>query len=381
MSSAASVIPFLAGSAAPSGPRALPLVTRDGAFRTPDGAIWKYRGVTAFTALNDAIHGRWEKLERYADWTRGLNGNAWRVFGSWVNLGLKPGGDAYYEALSTLGLWLNSRGIVLHFVVFCDQVDGSPVLMTEAEQDRHLYRTTEVLSGKAALGEILNEAFKNGQMAGRFPRSILTGLPWTRSTAYFEAPLEEPGEPLDWLTAHTDRDDDWSRGGKFLMEMRRGFTNDNTGYRWPGGHRPSVAGEPIRMDEATARDYADYAALAEMMGDGMCLHGGFASFDAGHATDLQNCIAPAPGSHGDRVARAVAEVWKSGIDPELAKVGMYEKGGPLVHSDVTALRTYAMTRGNQSTVVVVRPTPDHQVITRDGWRVVRRVQNVLWCER
>ena len=57
---------------------------RDGVtFRRADGTVFKWHGITAFTALQDWIEGRQDKLERYADRTQALGVNVWRVLGMW----------------------------------------------------------------------------------------------------------------------------------------------------------------------------------------------------------------------------------------------------------------------------------------------------------
>ncbi|MCC7009450.1 MAG: hypothetical protein IT184_11590 [Acidobacteria bacterium] len=360
---------------------AAPLHVRDGAFRQPDGSIWKYRGVTAFTALHDVVGGRWDKLDRYASWTLGLGANAWRVFAMWGNLNFSPRRTpGYDETLASLVEWLNRRGLVLHLVALCDQIDGSAVRLSRDEQDAHVRRVAAALRGKGALGELVNEDWKNGRLAERFPAGWLTGAPWTRSAAAQNEPPSAPGRYLQFTTHHTARDGEWPRHAMQLIDVARlGFP----------GHAatllPAIAGEPIRMDEATPEDYADYVALAELAAAGACLHGGFSSFDPATTTDLQNCVAPPPGSAGDRVARAVAEVWAAGIDPDLASTGRFVSGGsadcPVLHREGRALGTFAMTAGDRAVAVVVRLAPGDEPAPQQGWRIVRRVRNVFFCER
>jgi hypothetical protein len=264
------------------------------------------------------------------------------------------------------------------------------VLLNRFEQDRHLYRFIEALSGKSALGELVNEDFKNGRLSARFSPSMLTGMPWTRSAAPDNEMPYVPGTFLDWTTHHTPRDHEWPRKAKELYDISNaGFTiEDPPGTpkeRFNATELPAVAGEPIRLDEATASDYADYMAVCELFGAGGCLHGGFATKDPDHTTDLQFSIAPPPGSHGAQVAQAVSEIWALNINPELASRGHYTRGPmvecPLFHKDEWALRTFSMHIDNHAVVVVVRPNQHHQVIEQGGWRVERRVRNVFFMTR
>lgn len=384
----------------PPKPAVVPIRARDGGFWAGDQA-WKYHGVTAFSAVYDVRQGNWEKLHRYLNWTQSIGANTWRVFCTWRNLNLRID-DHTIPALVALVDWLNERGTAVHVVTLCDQTSDSPVLISRAEQDAFVQSVDLALANKRTLGELVNEDHKNGRIAARFPRTWLQNMPWTRSAPYYTELPTVPGEYLDWTTSHTPRDEEWPRKAKELLDISRlGWPIE---VRQPDGtmkkvgdffptHLPAVAGEPINMDEAgRASNYGDYLAVCDLYGAGGCLHGGFASLpqarDAGHVTDLQYCNAPEPGSLGWQVGEEVKRVWTSGmIDADLAVTGRYVRGPwtdcPLEHSDALALRTFAMIAPDdrRAVAVVVRPEPEWEAKTTNGWRIIGAAGNVYRLER
>jgi hypothetical protein len=148
----------------PSGP--LGRLTTSGVNFLDQGKPWKYRAVTAFTLLQDALQGndQDEFLSHVHEW----GANTVRVFGMWSVTGFDPRWIApYYDMLDWLCDQLAHQGLRLHFVAFTDQVPGSSVLMSEEEQADHVQRVANVLSWHDnALLELVNEDWKNGAIAG-----------------------------------------------------------------------------------------------------------------------------------------------------------------------------------------------------------------------
>ena len=88
--------------------------------------MFKWHGITAFTALQDWLEGRQDKLERYADRTQALGVNVWRVFGMWSVTNFDARRPDYLKGLRGLLEWARARGLYIHFTLFADQGDGSP---------------------------------------------------------------------------------------------------------------------------------------------------------------------------------------------------------------------------------------------------------------
>ncbi len=344
-------------------------------FVTSDGSVWKYRGVTAFTALQDYAGGR--DIAPYLAWVRSLGGNTVRVFGTWVVTDFDPRRTPdYYGALDRLCTLLAQDGLRIHFVALTDQVDGSSVRMSSAEQDAHVQRVVSILRAHDnTLLELSNEDWQNGKVSARFPRDWFVGVLTTRSSWQDGNTPLEVGSVLDWTTEHTPRGDQWERKSKNLLETSRLglFPAGVPGF--PPTHEPAVGGEPERLQNATPRQYADYLAVAELYGAGACLHG-----DGG---SLQRLNVPADQS----VAQAAAAVWADPPPADLASNGTYTRGGladcPLVHRDrytddgqlldnSGALRTFSMISGNRATAVVVSPGPGWTLQPTAGWHVVRQ---------
>lgn len=339
-----------------------------------DGSYYKYHGLTAFTAPQDYANGEIGKLDDYFGWAvEQIGVNTVRVFCMWRNTGYSPRSvNSYYEKLEKFLEYAAGKGLYVHLVLFCDQVDGSPVKLSTEEQNFHARTCAEMARrGDNCLIEIINEDFKNGQISARFEPQIFTDVVSCRSAWFAGDDPESPGTYLDWTTHHLDRDKaEFPRKGKELVDSQiLGLGN------YPPARRPAIAGEPIRVAEGTtARQHADNAAVCELFGVGVCIHGGFAP-DPRHESDLQRCNVPTGLSL--ECCRGYGDVWKAGIPASAASRGSYTRGPfsscPLEHHDEWSLRTFAMLEGGTSTTVVVSPNNNHRVIWQDGWSLDRQV--------
>jgi hypothetical protein len=369
------------------------LTTVGTTFRRPDGSIWKWRGVTAFTALQDFLNGR--DLSSFAAWTRSIDASVWRSFGMWslTNFDVRVDRDRYYRGLDDLLAWMSSHGLYLHFVAFTDQTSVSPIRLSESEQDEHLRRVIDVCRPHPNVFlEVVNEDWNNGVIAARFPADWFRGVLSTRSAWLDGQNPSVAGSLLDWTTEHTPRGPgiEWTRKAKHLLETARQGLGD-----YPPTGKPAVSGEPMGVAEVAQegrrsnvpREFADYFAVIELFAAGGNIHG--------DGENLQRCNVPGPQSQA--CCEAVRDVWRAGIPTDAASDGQYTRGGlsdcPLEHRDRFvdggedrggSLRTFAMLLGSRATAVVVQPGDQWDARARNGWRIVDRrgpQQQIIFLER
>lgn len=383
--------------------------------KTPDGAIWKYKGHTGFRAVEYGIRGEWGILDDYfGPWSeRGANTN--RSFsGMWDNTGFNiyrtPNGYDLFERY----LEYRKRWGYEHVVFFCNQRQGGPNRLTEAQQDEHVDKMAAACKRQEnTIGEIQNEDGDpdNGSISARFRPEQFHGIPMTRSTWYTASNQdpETPGKWMDWVTIHPGRDRDWVyEGPKIGLEAQKMALGD-----YPAPRKPSLLGEVQRIAEGTTpRQHADHAFHALNFCAGHCVHGGFRSFDPNHETDLQNCRFPSGGS-GLECIDAIRDVWQSPLLIDNAAAdGAYTRAAvsdqppyeqndnecPITHRDrwihdsedpKGTGRSYFMRLGSKAIGGPADPGSDHAWQERLGYRLIAkggynkdgRGGNVLVLER
>jgi len=371
----------------------VPLTVNGVTLVRPDATIFKYRAVTAFRAPELYSLGEHTWLDDYYDWCLGLGANTIRVFCMWWNTGYRPGAPHYYDDLGNFLEHAKARGLYVHLVAFCDQVEGSTVLLTRTQQDDHMAQVLEIayLHENVFL-EIENESWKNGKTAyaDRFPSSIFSGQLAMRSSWPEESPPADPslGGWLSLSTKHLDRGTEWVRKGKTLHEIQ----TEGLGT-YPPARIPAISGEPERIGEnTTPRQHADNAAVTELMGCGGCLHGGFSSFDPSHDNDLQNCRATGS-ANAMACAEAVSAVWKATVwDPRVGSTehldrgredntgpcptvhwDRYNEASPYNHPEDGLCRSYYKLLDGQYYGLGADPAPKWPgYVTREGWQIVER---------
>ena len=378
---------------------ATPLHQEGQHLKKQDGTIWKYKGLTAFSALDDWLKGNKAKLESYASWARPLGVNIWRVFSIWNNLKLKPQDDRYYTELEAFLVWLRGQGFHSHLVALCDQVGGSGVRLPKDQQIAHLQRVIEISrrTGNVLIEEF-NEFEKNDDdgVCGMLSPSAYQGVPATRSWWGENQHWRHAGALLSWTTGHTDRGREWTR--QFIQSLdvaQRGYGLPD-GTPVPATRLPHVLGEPRRVAEgSTPRQHADYHAGGLLMGAGGCLHGGFKTIDGRHESDLQFCVVPSGVSLA--CAEAVGQVFRSKLWPPNTPDGNYVRGGvndfnddnkgdcPIIHRDRYfggspqvasgefddgAARSFFMELGGTYYGLAVDPGPKWKLQVRNGFKLV-----------
>lgn len=368
-------------SSVPSGPLR-PLHVDGLTFRDDQNKIVKSRFVTGFNLFKHYAEGEQGLLEQFYGDVREINGNGVRAFSMWWNTNYGPHSVRdYYEKYEAALEHAFKSGVYVHPVMFCDQVSGSSVRLNAPQQWEHANQLRAIYRRHAGfvIPEISNEDWKNGEVAKQFTSDMFDGLMAMRSSWPETDPPTDPrycGPVLKVATKHPDRTFDWPRKGKVLYEMQY----EGLG-QFPAFKVVSIAGEPERIGigqsgNTTPRQHADNAAVCEMMGGGMCLHGGYASFDSDHDSDLQNCRMVGS-TNAMACIQAVSDVWHSDIfDIECATTEALVRGTenndgecPVVHWDRYnfdspnnhpndgATRTYFKKRGNQYFGLSVDPAP------------------------
>jgi len=350
-------------------------------FSTDREPIWRWRGVTAFTAYREWLAGGgWsERLDAFVDYLRtrsALTEWVWRVFGMWDRRGQpdeawahfdpRVHGDGYYDRLSDFADWLADRQCRLEFVALTDC--GPDKFGLDVEWQRtHVRRVAAALAPRPnAFLELGNEPWKNGVDPHAFGLDDVTAafrMPVARGAQQDGESLYQPFTSVGYHTDHPPRDAEWPRKAKNILEHTR-----LGGY--PGAPLlvPGVINEPMRIGgpggSLDARDFADFFAVADLVSAGATIH----------AESFKCCQQPTEDE--DRIVRAIVTVWRTGrIPATAASLGRYTRGGlsdcPLVHDDAQALRTYAMIEDDEwATAVVVRPAASYIPVAAEGWAIL-----------
>jgi hypothetical protein len=128
---------------------------------------------------------------------------------------------AYYDQLRPFVDHLfQTWHLRVEFVIFAD---AQVIMPDRGDEDRHAHRVLDLLGSAANVFlEVENEQFKNipgnGPVAAEIGRTLRGHGPLIASGDY-EAPW---ATALDYVTVHTERDDQWPRKVKALQDIRDG---------------------------------------------------------------------------------------------------------------------------------------------------------------
>jgi hypothetical protein len=324
--------------------------------RYPDGAAYRWKHVTAFSALSDLLAGRTGQLRDYAAWTRDAGGNGWRVFGGWSRLALDYRKEPrYFDALAELAQLTLEESLRLQFVAICDYIPAD-TSAARAFVDRcaaTLAPFTHVFLSLA------NEPYKNltggDDAAAAWP--VPGGVLFDRGAAAIGDPDRFTPLPngAALSVAHLPRGGEWYRKGKDLYEIRESY---------PGTKGPVVDDEPtkVSIDGADPARWFWFGVTHAMFGAGGTFHG--------DADTLQLCRRPpAP---EDACARAFfAGMDLVPLEAATWRYGRYGEGNPgtphVVAEDPSAIRVYEMSSAGQAVAVAVGGT--RPLVAVNGWRI------------
>lgn len=261
-----------------------------------DAGPWKWKIVTAFDAQRLASVGDWDRLRRYAAWTRSVGGVGWRVFLNWKVTGLDyRQSPIYFNWLERLAEFTRDQHLRLLGTAICDQIPGG----LRAQQD-FLDQAFGVLNQfDHTLGECANEPYNgNSELPTLFQRTadwgsliVARGMCRPDANPASGDPHDKPYVPsLGFTTYQTGRSEDWYRKvGKDGMEIRNGVLSSADGtHDAPINNEPMGAAETYQDGRRSNRPEEFFLAG--------CAAGLFTSGVTGHGDSQTMQLCNVPGS-------------------------------------------------------------------------------------
>src|SRR4051812_3907056 len=197
----AAVIAASIACRAPDHTALLPLHTDGKVFRDSRGAIWTWRGVTAFSLLQQFVEGR--NIGPYLDARRAAGANIVRVLLTMRNIAEFPP-TAYSDVqLRAFLAAVHARGLRVELVALADAQDW-PIEKQRAQLQRTI--DAAVAGGGLDVVEIANEPFKNSAP----PCDVLRGVGRRPGVLLASGDYEvQEGTlcVLDYVTTHNPRID------------------------------------------------------------------------------------------------------------------------------------------------------------------------------
>lgn len=341
-------------------------------FRSASGAPARWKMVTAFDSPRLVKTGEFDKLKRYARWTRDAGGNGWRGFGGWARTGFdyRNVGDYFTNVLPGWAALLGDEGLRGEFVFVCDGIPS-----TFEEQYGFINRGMDVLIRFPwIVGTLANEPWKNGLDPQRFDTIrrqgflLSKGAPPAGTTPYPYVPS------LGWSDEHPPRENEWFRyPGKDAYEIRNNWTHDVV-----------VPTEGIGFSEGViAGSRTNDARKAFTMGHSSAM---FCPGQTAHGDTNTMQLCEVPGPNEDRCVR---ELFR-GIDlvPPDAPTWTYGRYGPdapptamPIEEDPASDRMHAMVGPSGAVVANYFAADSWRPVPRDNWRVTYHERTLVVLER
>lgn len=364
----------------------LPALKADGrVFRLPDGAIWRWQGMTAFTLLKRYLDG--EDITPFLTKAKALGVNILRVLCrvQWGPLNPKAVGD-YFGKLDAFLQVVEDAGLRVELVALADcatcghNVVSPAFTLTRDEQRTFLLKVAEVASRHThTVVEWGNEFDYNGWSPDLFPSRLPLAVLQSRGSGGMQTVPPKP--PLDYGTYHCGRDAEWPRKmGKQAAEYS---------YGCGGASGDLVMGIPV-VDDEPQKIVAGKTDSATDFYTGFAVSALFCAGATIHSQSLLTATWPT----GAELAavEAAAQAWRD--IPLSAPLGSYTRGGlsscPLEHTDLEkdakrgALRTFCQLSGNTAICVVVRPGAQWTAKAVKGWTITKQIgplKNVVFLEK
>lgn len=325
--------------------------------------LWKWRGVSGFTLFEQYLRGR--DIAPYCQWAASEKISLVRVFGMYCGkLGrlVPPEYPQYYHDLDDFLALVGTFGLSVEFVVFADM--GTDPLRT-MDAGRHYHDVADVLVARSGcVSEVCNEPFVNGFE----PLTVYTPMS-ELAQALGHYNVDGPTASLphaQYVTQHGQRDSEWPRRAKDLLELSRlGYSDDPNPAHPPflPLNVPCVGDEPMGIGpedpgrrSMIATDHAAYHALAMLVASGSTIHGDF------------GLEARVPRPEEQAVVDAIVAAWDA--IPAACQTWTYTaqhlSGCPLQGD--RSLKTYGMMQGTRAVMVRVRGVGDP--VATNGWRII-----------
>ena len=326
-------------------------------FVREDGSTFAWRGFSDFSLFHRFLSG--DAIDAVLAERAALGANVLRVFGMYgaEGIGRANGLGAlvpskqprYFDRLAAFLDLIAARGLRVEFVVFADAQELMP---SAADQQTHLNRVAAVLAPRwNAIGEIVNEPFKNGvePMRLRAPAGML----WASGEYAWDDGAA--ASHLDFVTWHPDRSTGWPSSAQAQMDMAARV------------RVPVVADEPLGFAEAaregerstSADEAAWFAAAAALAGAGATFHS-----DAGVASQR---LGPAQ--------KAAASAWFAGASWVPAAAQMAPRANDLLPDG--ARETICKRADGFSWCVAAKPDATWRPRPRNGCRVIEEPRRGL----
>jgi len=242
-------------------------------FRDDTGAIWPYRGITAFLLyqiwLDKGAAAVSALLSNWLGACRGVPFNTVRVFGmvdSFSHWYPQEHSNYYAQLRPFADFLLKQFGLRMEFVIFAD----SGIVMPDTNaQDVHAGRVVDALAPcENVFIEVANEPSQHSNLTGGDARAYDLYLRLRNRGLLVATGAGDGYYAGDIVGVHTPRDFEWPRKAKDLLDVRTICGKPSYGDEPMGAAEVAIDGKR----DNNPRNFADYAAVAQQQGAGSTFH-------------------------------------------------------------------------------------------------------------